>query len=62
MTSILKRSAAILGTPLEEDAAFEIARRSRGTPRIANNLLRRTRDFAQVKGNGKVNVAIAEMA
>jgi Holliday junction DNA helicase RuvB len=54
LTSILKRSAAILGTPLEEDAAFEIARRSRGTPRIANNLLRRTRDFAQVKGTGKV--------
>ncbi|MHA4737411.1 Holliday junction branch migration DNA helicase RuvB [Dyadobacter sp. MSC1_007] len=62
LTSILKRSAAILGTPLEEDAAFEIARRSRGTPRIANNLLRRTRDFAQVKGNGKITVAIAEMA
>lgn len=62
LSSILKRSAAILGTPLEEDAAFEIARRSRGTPRIANNLLRRTRDFAQVKGNGHINVAIAEMA
>lgn len=62
LSSILKRSAAILGTPLEEDAAFEIARRSRGTPRIANNLLRRTRDFAQVKGNGRITVAIAEMA
>jgi holliday junction DNA helicase RuvB len=62
LSSILKRSAAILGTPLGEDAAFEIARRSRGTPRIANNLLRRTRDFAQVKGNGRINVAIAEMA
>jgi Holliday junction DNA helicase RuvB len=62
LATILRRSAAILGTPLEEDAAFEIARRSRGTPRIANNLLRRTRDFAQVKGNGKINVAIAEMA
>ena len=62
LSSILKRSASILGTPLEEDAAFEIARRSRGTPRIANNLLRRTRDFAQVKGNGRINVAIAEMA
>lgn len=62
LSSILKRSAAILGTPLEEDAAYEIARRSRGTPRIANNLLRRTRDFAQVKGNGQINVAIAEMA
>jgi len=62
LSSILKRSAFILGTPLEEDAAFEIARRSRGTPRIANNLLRRTRDFAQVKGNGRINMAIAEMA
>jgi Holliday junction DNA helicase RuvB len=62
LTSIIKRSAAILGTPLDDDAAFEIARRSRGTPRIANNLLRRTRDFAQVKGNGNVTVAIAEMA
>nr|WP_295929302.1 Holliday junction branch migration DNA helicase RuvB [uncultured Dyadobacter sp.] len=62
LSSILKRSASILGTPLEEDAAYEIARRSRGTPRIANNLLRRTRDFAQVKGNGRINVAIAEMA
>lgn len=62
LASILKRSSFILGTPLEDDAAFEIARRSRGTPRIANNLLRRTRDFAQVKGNGKITVAIAEMA
>ncbi|SEJ70219.1 Holliday junction DNA helicase subunit RuvB [Dyadobacter sp. SG02] len=62
LSSILKRSAAILGTPLEEDAAYEIARRSRGTPRIANNLLRRIRDFAQVKGNGRITVAIAEMA
>ncbi len=62
LTSILKRSAAILGTPLEDDAAYEIARRSRGTPRIANNLLRRTRDFAQVKGNGKITVSIAEIA
>ncbi|GGC10850.1 MULTISPECIES: Holliday junction branch migration DNA helicase RuvB [Dyadobacter] len=62
LATILRRSAAILGTPLDEDAAYEIARRSRGTPRIANNLLRRTRDFAQVKGNGKITVAIAEMA
>ncbi|GLU56283.1 Holliday junction branch migration DNA helicase RuvB [Dyadobacter frigoris] len=62
LTSILKRSSVILGTPLEDDAAYEIARRSRGTPRIANNLLRRTRDFAQVKGNGRITVAIAEMA
>jgi len=50
LTSIVKRSAQILNTPIDEAGAFEIARRSRGTPRIANNLLRRTRDFAQVKG------------
>ncbi len=62
LSSIIKRSANLLGTPIEDDAAFEIARRSRGTPRIANNLLRRTRDFAQVKGNGTITVAIAEMA
>jgi Holliday junction DNA helicase RuvB len=62
LTTILKRSAFILGTPLDDDAAFEIARRSRGTPRIANNLLRRTRDFAQVKGDGKITVTIAEIA
>lgn len=62
LASILKRSAFILGSPLEEDAAFEIARRSRGTPRIANNLLRRTRDFAQVKGDGNITVKIAEIA
>ncbi|CCH56874.1 Holliday junction DNA helicase RuvB [Fibrisoma limi BUZ 3] len=62
LTTIVQRSAAILGTPIDEEGAFEIARRSRGTPRIANNLLRRTRDFAQVKGNGYINVEIAEMA
>src|ERR1700733_3081578 len=62
LTSIIKRSAAILGTPMDEDASFEIARRSRGTPRIANNLLRRTRDFAQIKGNGKINFDIAQVA
>jgi holliday junction DNA helicase RuvB len=62
LTSIVQRSSAILGTPIDEQGAFEIARRSRGTPRIANNLLRRTRDFAQVKGNGYINVAIAEIA
>jgi holliday junction DNA helicase RuvB len=58
----VQRSSAILGTPINEQGAFEIARRSRGTPRIANNLLRRTRDFAQVKGNGTITVDIAEMA
>ena len=62
LTSIVKRSSAILTTPIEEDAAFEIARRSRGTPRIANNLLRRTRDFAQIKGNGVINLEIAKIA
>src|SRR5918994_6355458 len=47
---------------IEDDASFEIARRSRGTPRIANTLLRRTRDFAQIKGDGTITKAIAEMA
>jgi Holliday junction DNA helicase RuvB len=62
LTKIVKRSAAILNTPIEEDAAFEIARRSRGTPRIANNLLRRTRDFAQIKGDGTITKSIAQIA
>jgi holliday junction DNA helicase RuvB len=62
LTSIVKRSAMILGTPIDDTGAFEIARRSRGTPRIANNLLRRTRDFAQIKGSGRITVEIAEMA
>jgi holliday junction DNA helicase RuvB len=62
LTRIVKRSASILGSQIEEDAAFELARRSRGTPRIANNLLRRTRDFAQIKGNGIVNKAITQIA
>ena len=62
LCSIIKRSSAILKTPIEESAAFEIARRSRGTPRIANNLLRRTRDFAQMKGNGTITMNIAQIA
>ncbi|HEX8349322.1 MAG TPA: Holliday junction branch migration DNA helicase RuvB [Hymenobacter sp.] len=62
LTDIVQRSAEILGTPIYEDAAFEIARRSRGTPRIANNLLRRTRDFAQIKGTGTITVDIAQFA
>lgn len=62
LSGIVKRSASILHTPVDDDAAFEIARRSRGTPRIANNLLRRTRDFAQIKGNGIITKAIAQMA
>jgi Holliday junction DNA helicase RuvB len=62
LTSIVQRSSQILATPIDEKGAYEIARRSRGTPRIANNLLRRTRDFAQVRGNGIINVEIAEIA
>ncbi|MCY7349144.1 MAG: Holliday junction branch migration DNA helicase RuvB [Cytophagaceae bacterium] len=62
LTSIVKRSAAILDTPIDDTGAYEIARRSRGTPRIANNLLRRSRDFAQVKGDGRISVKIAEIA
>ena len=62
LTRIVKRSASIIGTPIEDDASFEIARRSRGTPRISNNLLRRTRDFAQIKGNGVITMDIAQMA
>ena len=56
------RSAMILNVPISEEGAFEIARRSRGTPRIANALLRRTRDFAQIKGNGSIDMAIAQFA
>jgi holliday junction DNA helicase RuvB len=62
LTTIVKRSAQILQTPIDDQAAYEIASRSRGTPRIANNLLRRTRDFAQVKGKGTITLAIAKMA
>lgn len=62
LTTIVKRSAGILETPMNDDAAHEIARRSRGTPRIANNLLRRTRDFAQIKGDGVITMPIAQMA
>ncbi len=59
---IIKRSASIMQIPIDEDAAAEISRRSRGTPRIANALLRRVRDFAQVKGNGRIDIAISHMA
>jgi len=62
LASILKRSATILHTQIDDQAASEIARRSRGTPRIANALLRRTRDFAQIKGNGQVDIEIAKYA
>lgn len=62
LSKIVKRSASILQTSIDDDAAFEIARRSRGTPRIANNLLKRTRDFAQIKGDGTITMAIAQLA
>jgi len=58
LTGIVKRSAGILNVIIDDEAAVEIARRSRGTPRIANALLRRVRDFAQVKGSGKIDIAI----
>lgn len=60
LSKIIKRSANLLKVPIYEDAAVEIARRSRGTPRICNSLLRRVRDFAQVKGNGTIDHAIAQ--
>ena len=60
--SIVRRSAAILQTPIEDAAADEIARRSRGTPRIANRLLRRVRDFAQVRADGSVDASVAAEA
>ena len=62
LTRILKRSASILKVPIDDDAAVEIARRSRGTPRIANALLRRVRDFAQVKGTGRIDTEISRVA
>ena len=58
LTGIVKRSASILNVPIDDDAAVEIARRSRGTPRIAKALLRRVRDFAQVKGSGEIDIDI----
>jgi Holliday junction DNA helicase RuvB len=62
LTTIVLRSSEILKTPITEEGAYEIARRSRGTPRIANALLRRTRDFAQIKGNGQIDTVIARYA
>ena len=59
---IIRRSASILQVPIDDEAAYEIARRSRGTPRVANALLRRVRDFAQVKGNGRITSDIAVVA
>ena len=62
LMKILKRSAGILNVPIDDEAAMEIARRSRGTPRIANALLRRVRDFAQVKGNGRIDLDITTLS
>ncbi len=62
LKTIILRSAQILNTPIKDDAAYEIARRSRGTPRIANALLRRLRDFAQIKGNGTIDMEISQYA
>ncbi len=59
---IIERSARVLGVKITEDAALEIARRSRGTPRIANALLRRVRDFAEIKGNGDIEINITKYA
>ncbi len=62
LSDIINRSATILDVSISKDASFEIAGRSRGTPRIANALLRRVRDFAQVKGNGNINKEISQYA
>ncbi len=62
LTTIVQRSASILKMPITMEAAIEIAGRSRGTPRIANALLRRVRDFAQIKGNGSIDIEIAQFA
>ena len=62
LTRIVKRSAGLLEVPTDAEGALEIARRSRGTPRIANRLLRRVRDYAQVKGDGRIDARIADLA
>ncbi|MBL0735620.1 Holliday junction branch migration DNA helicase RuvB [Flavobacterium sp. GN10] len=62
LTTIVERSASILKMPIDLEAAIEIAGRSRGTPRIANALLRRVRDFAQIKGNGRIDIEISRYA
>ena len=62
LTSIIERSAGLLHIPINENAAYQIASRSRGTPRIANALLRRVRDFAQIKGDGTIDLSITEHA
>jgi Holliday junction DNA helicase RuvB len=62
LTLIVQRTSEILNIAISEEAAYEIARRSRGTPRIANALLRRVRDFAQIKGDGNIDLAIAQFS
>lgn len=62
LSLIVERAAGILGMPIEAEGAFEIARRSRGTPRIANRLLRRVRDFTQVRGTGEISRTVADQA
>ena len=62
LSTIVTRSADILKVPIKEEAAIEIAGRSRGTPRISNGLLRRVRDFAQIKGNGSIDIKITQFA
>jgi Holliday junction DNA helicase RuvB len=62
LRDIIKRTARVLDVEIEEDAAVELAKRSRGTPRIANRLFKRVRDFAQVKGNGIIDITITEEA
>src|SRR5690349_6096578 len=62
LTKIVTRSAALLAAPIDEEGAREVARRARGTPRIANRLLRRVRDYAEVKGNGEITKDMADRA
>ena len=62
LATIVDRSAEILGVATDHDAAIEIAGRSRGTPRISNGLLRRVRDFAQIKGNGSIDMKITQFS
>ncbi|MEJ2202120.1 MAG: Holliday junction branch migration DNA helicase RuvB [Desulfuromonadaceae bacterium] len=62
LTAIVQRSAGLLGIPTDNEGAREIARRSRGTPRIANRLLRRLRDFAEIMGNGTITLELADQA
>jgi Holliday junction DNA helicase RuvB len=62
LSRVVKRSAAILGVPIDDSGTEEIAKRSRGTPRIANRLLKRVRDYAEIRGEGKINKSIADEA